>query len=199
MIPLASETSQLNPVVLFDPPVKEVWMEIGFGAGEHLAHHARANPGIGFLGIEPFINGVANLLNTIEQEDLNNVRLFDDDVRLLLSNLVQNCLGKVFLLFPDPWPKKRHLKRRLISNTLLDQLSLKMLPRSQLRFASDDMCYVRHVLELVNNRKDFLWEPRYAEDWKSRPSDAIKTRYEAKAQRAGKPTIYLNFIKVSDQ
>ena len=74
-----------------------------------------------------------------------------------------------------------------------------MLPRSQLRFASDDMCYVRHVLELVNNRKDFLWEPRYAEDWKSRPSDAIKTRYEAKAQRAGKPTIYLNFIKVSDQ
>ena len=190
---------QLDPVVLFDPPVKEVWMEIGFGAGEHLAHHARANPGIGFLGIEPFINGVANLLNTIEQEDLNNVRLFDDDVRLLLSNLVQNCLGKVFLLFPDPWPKKRHLKRRLISNTLLDQLSLKMLPRSQLRFASDDMCYVRHVLELVNNRKDFLWEPRYAEDWKSRPSDAIKTRYEAKAQRAGKPTIYLNFIKVSDQ
>ena len=196
LIPLDSKALRLDPIVLFEPPVKEVWMEIGFGAGEHLAHHARTNPGVGFLGIEPFINGVASLLNTMEQEGLNNIRLLNDDVRLLLGSLVQNCLGRVFLLFPDPWPKKRHLKRRLFSDNLLDQLSHKMLPDSELRFASDNMCYVRYVLELINNREDFIWEPRYAQDWKTRPNDTIKTRYETKAQSAGNPTIYLNFIKI---
>jgi len=196
MIPLGSSSKSLNPVVLFDPPVKEIWMEIGFGAGEHLAHHARINPDIGFLGIEPFINGVANLLTIIEGEGLDNVRLLNDDVRLLLGSLAHNCLGRVFLLFPDPWPKKKHLKRRVLSDTLLDQLSDIMLPHSELRFASDNMCYVRFALELINKRKDFVWEPRYSDDWKTRPSDAIITRYEKKAERAGLTPIYLNFRKI---
>ena len=196
LIPLDSKALRLDPIVRFEPPVKEIWMEIGFGAGEHLAHHARTNPSVGFLGIEPFINGVASLLNTMEQEGLNNIRLLNDDVRLLLGSLVQNCLGRVFILFPDPWPKKRHLKRRIFSDNLLDQLSHKMLPNSELRFASDNMCYVRYVLELINNREDFNWEPRDAQDWKKRPNDSIKTRYEIKAQSVGDPTIYLNFTKI---
>ena len=138
---------------------------------------------------------MASLLNTIEQEGLRNIRILNDDVRLLLGSLVENCLGRVFLLFPDPWPKKRHLKRRLFSDNLLDHLSHKMLPHSELRFASDDMCYIRYALELISNRRDFIWEPKHAQDWKKRPIDAIQTRYEKKAQSVGKPAIYLKFKK----
>ena len=106
LIPICSGEELLDPMSLFYPPVKDVWMEIGFGAGEHLAYHASTNPDIGFLGIEPFINGVASLLSKMERQDLNNVRLLNDDVRLLICNLASNSLGRVFILFPDPWPKK---------------------------------------------------------------------------------------------
>ena len=194
LIPISSLTKPLNPVFLFEPPAKEVWMEIGFGAGEHLAYHAKNNPDIGFLGIEPFINGVANLLNTMDKEGLNNIRLLNDDVWLLIKNLAQNSLNRVFMLFPDPWPKKRHHRRRLFSKALLDELSRKMLPQAELRFASDSVCYVQHALELIIDREDFIWEPESSKDWKRPPSDAIKTRYEGKAETAKRTVIYLNFI-----
>ena len=181
---------------LFYPPVKDVWMEIGFGAGEHLAYHASTNPDIGFLGIEPFINGVASFLSKMERQDLNNIRLLNDDVRLLLCNLASNSLGRVFILFPDPWPKKKHRRRRLFSNALLDKLSQQMRPHAELRFASDNMCYIRDVLEVVSNRNDFNWEPRRSKDWEKPPSDAIETRYESKARKVGQPCVYLSFRKV---
>jgi len=196
LIPICPGEEQLDPMSLFYPPVKDVWMEIGFGAGEHLAYHASTNPDIGFLGIEPFINGVASLLNKMERQDLNNVRLLNDDVRLLLSNLASNSLGRVFILFPDPWPKKKHRRRRLFSNALLDKLSQQMRPHAELRFASDNMCYIRDVLEVVSNRNDFNWEPRRSKDWKKPPSDAIETRYESKARKVGQPCVYLSFRKV---
>ena len=196
IIPLCSDRKPLNPAFLFNPPVKKIWMEIGFGAGEHLAYHAQTNPSVGFLGIEPFMNGVANLLKTIDQEELKNIRLLNDDVWLLIRNLAENSLDRVFLLFPDPWPKKRHNRRRLFSNALLDQLSHKMLPQGELRFASDNICYVRHALEVIVKRKDFIWSPRDSDDWKKPPADTIKTRYEAKAEIAGDPIVYLTFRKV---
>ena len=196
LIPIFSGEGPLDPKSLFYQPVKDVWMEIGFGAGEHLAFHASTNPDIGFLGIEPFINGVASLLSKMERQNLNNVRLLNDDVRLILSNLASNSLGRVFILFPDPWPKNKHRRRRLFSNALLDKLSQQMRPHAELRFASDNMCYIRDVLEVVSNRNDFNWEPRRSKDWKNRPSDAIETRYESKARKAGQPCVYLSFRKV---
>ena len=196
LIPIRSGEEPLDPMSLFYPPVKDVWMEIGFGAGEHLAYHASINPDIGFLGIEPFINGVASLLSKMERQDLNNVRLLNDDVRLLLCNLASNSLGRVFILFPDPWPKKKHRRRRLFSNALLDKLSQQMRPHAELRFASDNMCYIRDVLEVVSNRNDFNWEPRRSKDWKNPPSDAIETRYESKARKVGQPCVYLSFRRV---
>ena len=196
LIPICSGEELLDPMSLFYPPVKDVWMEIGFGAGEHLAYHASNNPDIGFLGIEPFINGMASLLSKLEREDLKNVRLLNDDVRLLLSNLASNSLGRVFILFPDPWPKKKHRRRRLFSNALLDKLSQQMRSHAELRFASDNMCYIRDVLEVVSNRNDFIWEPRRSKDWEKPPSDAIETRYESKARKAGQPCVYLSFRKV---
>ena len=196
LIPICSGEPPLDPKSLFYPSVKDVWMEIGFGAGEHLAHHASTNPDIGFLGIEPFINGVASLLSKLERQHLNNVRLLNDDVRLLLCTLASNSLGRVFILFPDPWPKKKHRRRRLFSNALLDKLSQQMRPHAELRFASDNMCYIRDVLEVVSNRNDFNWEPRRSKDWKKPPSDAIETRYESKARKVGQPCVYLSFRKV---
>ena len=196
LIPIFSGEKPLDPKSLFSPPVKDVWMEIGFGAGEHLAFHANNNPDIGFLGIEPFINGVASLLSKMECHNLSNVRVLNDDVRLLLSNLASNSLGRVFILFPDPWPKKKHRRRRLFSNDLLDKLSQQMRSHAELRFASDSMCYIRDVLEVVSNRNDFNWEPGRSNDWKNPPSDAVETRYESKARKVGQTCVYLSFRKV---
>ena len=127
---------------------------------------------------------------------MTNIRLLNDDVRLLLDNLTENSLSRVFIIFSDPWPKKRHHRRRIFSHDLLDKLSRQMQPDSELRFASDNMSYVRHALEVVIRRVDFTWEPTGSKDWRDPPSDAIETRYGAKARRAGRPSIYLNFRKV---
>ena len=195
-IPLFPKEITLDPATLFNLPVKRVWMEIGFGAGEHLLHQAINHPDIGFLGIEPYINGVASLLSAIHHEGLTNIRILNDDVGMLLANLSENSLDRVFILFSDPWPKKRHHRRRLLSHYLLDHLNGQMQTGSELRFASDNLDYVRHVLEVVFSRIDFAWEPESPEDWRRRPLDSIETRYEAKARQAGRPIIYLNFKKV---
>jgi len=195
-IPLLSRETILDPTTLFEQPVKSVWMEVGFGAGEHLLHQAKMHPDIGFLGIEPYINGVGALLSSINHEELPNIRIFNDDVRLLLNHLTENSLGRVFLLFSDPWPKKRHQRRRLLSHELLDHLNLQMQTGSELRFASDDLNYVRNVLRVIFNRTDFVWAPEGPDDWRRRPQDSVETRYAAKARQAGRPIIYLNFEKV---
>ena len=132
----------------------------------------------------------------MENMKLKNVRLLNDDVRLLLSNLAPNSLDRVFILFPDPWPKKKHLQRRLFSNAFLDKLGKQMRFHAELRFASDNMCYIRHVLEVINNRQDFTWEPKRSRDWKKSPADSIETRYALKARKEGQPCIYLNFKRV---
>ena len=194
-ITLPSEGRLLDPTTLFIEPVERVWMEIGFGAGEHLLHQAKTHPDIGFLGIEPYINGVAALLSAIQQKGLANIRLLDDDVRLLLNHLTENSLSRVFILFSDPWPKRRHQQRRLFSHELLDYLSRQMKSGSEIRFASDNLSYVRCALEVVFSRTDFLWEPEGPEDWRNRPEDSIETRYEAKARQAGRQSIFLSFIK----
>lgn len=192
-IPLSGTDGGLDPAGLFDRAVADIWFEIGFGAGEHLAHQARTHTDIGFLGAEPFINGVAKLLSVIDQEALENIRIFGDDVRLLLDEIAPESIGRVFFLYADPWPKKRHNRRRLFSHETLTSLARIMKPGAELRFASDDMNYIRWALDIAGRRDDFEWQVSSPEDWRRRPTDGIETRYEAKALSEGRRGVYLSF------
>ena len=177
----------------FPPPVGDVWLEIGFGAGEHLAAQAAAHADVAMIGCEPYVGGVAALLARVEAQGLTNVRIFDDDARLLMDRLPEASIGRVFLLFPDPWPKTRHHKRRFIAAANLDSLARLMRDGAELRFASDHMGYVRWVLERVSGHAAFRWTARQPADWRRPPEDAYPTRYEAKARARGTPSVYLNF------
>ena len=170
-----------------------LWLEIGFGAGEHLVDQALKNPNINFIGCEPYINGVATLLSEIERHSVNNICIFNDDVRLLLKKLRRSSIDKIFLLFNDPWPKKRHNSRRLICSETLDELSKIMANGSQIFVASDDMSLIRSTLNLFYCHHNFFWLANNPDDWKKRYSDSIATRYENKAISAGKDCIYLSF------
>lgn len=172
---------------------EKIWLEIGFGAGEHLLWQAEHNPDIGFIGCEPYINGVAKALVGIEQNALKNIRLYDDDMRAVLSWLPPASLDRVFILFPDPWPKKRHNKRRLVNTATLDQLAPVMRPGATLRLASDIGDYLRTSLIALMAHPDFTWRDQRASDWRTRPDDWPQTRYEQKAMREGRIPSFLTF------
>jgi tRNA (guanine-N7-)-methyltransferase len=181
---------------LFDAPVREVWLEIGFGSGEHLLWQAEHYPEIGFIGAEPFINGVASLLGAIETRKLATIRIHDGDARELLAWLPDNTIGAAFILFPDPWPKKRQQKRRLVSQETIAELARILRPGGLLRFASDDADYAGEALFLVSRNGDFAWRAESASDWRVRPADWPETRYERKALAAGRKPVYLGFTKL---
>ena len=178
---------------LFDAPVRDVSLEIGFGAGEHLAWRAGSEPDRGFIGCEPFINGVASLLGRIEGSDTGNIRLHDGDARAVLDWLPERSLARVFVLFPDPWPKARHRKRRLIEPETLGRLARVMQSGARLRVASDIGDYVRTTLLAIRGSPDFEWTARGPRDWRERPADWLETRYERKALREGRRCTYLSF------
>jgi len=180
---------------LFPVPVREVWLEIGFGSGEHLLWQAERHPDIGFIGCEPFINGAATLLGTIEDRTLKTVRVHDGDARDVLAWLPDGSIARVFILFPDPWPKKRQLKRRLVSPELVRALARVMRPGGELRFASDDSDYAAQALLSVKQSGAFAWLARKADDWRIRPDDWPETRYERKALSGGKP-VYLKWQRL---
>jgi len=180
------EHGVLDPQHLFPVPLTELWLEIGFGAGEHLAENAATHSDVGFLGAEVFENGVVKLLAEVQRRELGNIRIFVDDARLLLAALPEACLGRVFILFPDPWPKARHHKRRMVSPETLDQLARTMKDGAELRLATDDVGYLRAMLERVPVHPDFEWLARGPADWLQRPPDWPATRYEAKAVAAGR-------------
>jgi tRNA (guanine-N7-)-methyltransferase len=178
---------------LFAEPVADIWLEVGFGAGEHLAAQARANPNVGMIGCEPFVNGVASLLARIDDENLTNIRIFDDDARLLFDALPDARIGRAFTLFSDPWPKKRHHRRRFITPETLDSLARILGEGAELRFASDHMGYVSWALRHVTGHPYFLWPARGPGDWRWRPDDGFETRYETKARAQGATCVYLSF------
>lgn len=182
----------LDPPGLFPRPVSDVWLEVGFGGGEHLAAQAAAHPEIGFIGCEPFVNGVASLLAHVEAARLDNVRILDDDARPLLAGMAEASLGRLFILFPDPWPKKRHHRRRFVGPDSLDLLARVLKDGGELRFASDHMDYIRWTLFHVGRHPAFEWTAEGPADWKRRPADGFPTRYEAKAL-TGSPCLYLSF------
>jgi tRNA (guanine-N7-)-methyltransferase len=185
------EAGLLDPVALFDPPPTDVWLEIGFGGGEHLAAQALAHPLIGMIGCEVFENGVVKLLGQIERRGIANIRLFTDDARLLLAALPEASLGRVFILFPDPWPKLRHHKRRLVANETLDALARVMKDEAELRLATDDPGYLEWMLERAPVHPAFRWFDEASSDMTTRPADWPSTRYEAKAVAAGRPPAFL--------
>ncbi|MEG9883327.1 MAG: tRNA (guanine(46)-N(7))-methyltransferase TrmB [Hyphomicrobiales bacterium] len=184
--------SQCGPAALFAGHMREFWLEIGFGGGEHLACLAERRRDIGILGAEPFVNGVARLLSVIEDRSLRNIRIHDDDARLLLKALPDASLAQVFILFPDPWPKARHRKRRFISPEALCALHRAIKPGGELRFASDMPDYVLWTLDHIRAHGGFMLDRR-AQDRRRRPHDWPGTRYEAKAASAGRECAYLSF------
>jgi len=174
-------------------PCREVWLEVGFGAGEHLAAQAEVNADIGFIGCEPFLNGVAALLARINARQLNNVRIYNDDARFLIDSLAAGTLARVFVLFPDPWPKTRHARRRFIAADTLDALARVMADGAELRVATDDPVYLRWALAALVAHEDFHWVADKATDWRVRPADQPATRYEEKARAKGVTPVFLVF------
>ncbi|MDA7948018.1 MAG: tRNA (guanosine(46)-N7)-methyltransferase TrmB [Hyphomicrobiaceae bacterium] len=181
---------------LFSHTASEVWLEVGFGAGEHLAWQAEKNPHVGLIGCEPYINGVAALLASVEERGLTNIRIWDSDARVILDWLHDTSIARVFVLHPDPWPKARHHKRRLVSPETLRALARVMIPGAELRVATDIGDYARSTLEAVQTTGLFSWMAECAADWRRRPSDWPATRYEKKARREGRASIYLTFVRV---
>lgn len=183
----------LHPSTLFPKPPHDVWLEIGFGGGEHLAWQAVHHPAVGLIGCEPFVNGVARLLSLVAERNLDNVRVLPDDARPLLDRLAPGSIGRAFILFPDPWPKARHHRRRIVSEPVLDRLAAVMREGAELRLATDDMDYLRWMLERLLAHPAFEWMAEGPEDWRARPQDWPATRYEEKALRQGRRPVYLRF------
>jgi tRNA (guanine-N7-)-methyltransferase len=191
--PGAYANGNLDPRSLFPAPVRAVWLEVGFGAGEHLAAQARANPDVGIIGCEPFINGVARLLTEVDAHGLDNVRIVMDDAGLLLDALAPGSIERGFLLFPDPWPKRRHNKRRFVSPENIDAMARCLAPGSLWRIATDHVDYCRWILAHMAASEHFQWLARRPGDWRHRPDDWPPTRYEEKGIAAGRPPAFLSF------
>ena len=184
-----------NPAALFGFPVREVWMEVGFGAGEHLAWQAARHPDIGFIGCEPYINGVASLLRAVDAAGLGNIRILDDDVRPALAYFPAGSISRLFALFPDPWPKHRHRDRRLVQWESVAGFCRLLCAGGEMRLATDDPAYLRWMLTRLTAHPGLAWQARRPGDWRYRPPDWPQTRYEAKAIAAGRRPAFLRFCR----
>lgn len=180
---------------LFAAQVSSVRLEIGFGGGEHLHHEAGRFPAAGFIGVEPFVNGMAKLLSRLDEAPRPNLRLYDDDATRLLDWLPDASLDGIDLFYPDPWPKKRHFKRRFVNPANLDRFARVMKEGGRFRFASDIDSYVDWTLLACKAHGAFDWQARSAPDWRSPYEGWPGTRYEAKAIREGRTPAYLTFLR----
>ena len=170
------------------------WLEIGFGGGEHLAWQAKANPEIGMIGAEPFINGVAKLVSQIHDDVIDNIRIHHGDARPLMSALPDDSVERIFVLHPDPWPKTRHHKRRMISDWFFREAARLLKPGGHLRVASDIPDYIAwSLVHAFRHEAQFVWLAERADEWRTRPEDWPQTRYEAKALQEGRAATYLTF------
>ncbi|MEP2781794.1 MAG: tRNA (guanosine(46)-N7)-methyltransferase TrmB [Pseudoruegeria sp.] len=172
---------------------RDVWLEVGFGGGEHMVHQAANNPDVGIIGCEPYINGVAMLLGKIRDAKVENVAVYPSDVRHMFDVLPEGSISKAFLLYPDPWPKKRHHRRRFVTPEHLDPLARVIKPGGIFRVATDIEDYVRQTMEEVALHPEFEWLGEGPEDWRKPWADWISTRYEQKALREERVPHYLTF------
>lgn len=197
MLPVLSvpESGAIDARTLFgdDRPIE---FEIGFGGGEHLAGQAAARPEIGIIGCEPFLNGVVSALNHIRDRELTNVRLHMGDALDVLERLPDVSLSRLYLLHPDPWPKARHSKRRMVNNGPLDMIAAKLKPGAEFRLGTDDPTYCRWSMMVMNARRDFEWQAKTPQDFLTRPADWPQTRYEAKARTKGHEVWYFRYVRL---
>ena len=182
-----------NSADLFPRTPEQIILEIGFGGGEHLIHQAESNPALGYIGVEPFVNSMAKALKEIDDRGIENIRLYEEDAAELLDWLPENSIDRIDLLYPDPWPKKRHWKRRFVSIKNLDRFSKVLKPGGLFRFASDIDTYINWTLQHCHQHEDFSWQANKAEDWQNPYENWVRTRYEAKAFREGRTPCYLTF------
>ena len=173
-----------------------VWLEIGFGAGEHLIEQAKANPDVAIVGCEPFLNGVVAALAGLKRERLSNVRLRRGDAQTLIDAAPDTFFSRVFVLYPDPWPKRRHHKRRLIARGVIDSLARVMRPGAELRFATDIDDYAGWTLARFLASPHFRWAAAQADDWRRPWPEWRPTRYEAKARFENRGSVYLTFVRL---
>jgi len=189
-------SAEIDPATHFSERPAQIVLEIGFGGGEHLASEARAHPDAGFIGCEPFINGMAKLLGVVDAENLTNIRLWDRDATELLARLRPASIDLVYLLYPDPWPKRRQRKRRFVSESSLSALARVLKPGGEFRFATDIDDYAGWTLARCLASPDFAWSACRADDWRLPwPGWGAGTRYEAKALREGRRPTYLTFTR----
>ena len=186
-----------DPAALFAARPAAIHLEIGFGGGEHLARRASEEPETGFIGCEGFINGVAKLLSLIAAERLDNIRIHDDDARFLIDRLPTASIDRVYLLYPDPWPKRKHRKRRFLSEDMLTRLARIMKPGAELYFATDIDDYAAFALARIARSPDFVWTAERSADWLQPWAGWESTRYELKARREGRVSGYFRFRRVT--
>jgi tRNA (guanine-N7-)-methyltransferase len=178
---------------LFDPPTTELRLEIGFGGGEHLVAEARAHPDTAFIGCEPYVNGMAKILAQIEAHNIRNIRLFAGDATELLAWLPPRALARIDLIHPDPWPKRRHWKRRFVQDTTIAAMARVLKPGGEFRFVSDIDDYCAWTLAHLLRSSDFAWTAEQASDWRLPWDGYTMTRYGQKAAREGRVAAYLRF------
>ncbi len=171
-------------------------LEIGFGSGEHLADQAAAHPDTGFVGCEPFLNGVVGALQHIRDRGLSNIRIHMGDAIEVLESLPDAGLARVYLLHPDPWPKARHAKRRFVNTGPLDLIAAKLAPQAEFRLGTDDPTYCAHAMAIMTRRTDFAWTARGPQDFLTRPADWPETRYERKARSKGHEVWYFQYRRI---
>lgn len=178
---------------LFPVSITQRRLEIGFGGGEHLIHRAQENPQTGFIGVEPFVNSMAKLLSRVDELDLKNIRVYDDDATLVLDWLPEASLDRIDLLYPDPWPKRKHWKRRFVSQVNLERFHRVLKPGGLFCFASDIDTYVNWTLIHCRDHCGFQWQAEQSSDWLTPFAGWPGTRYENKARREGRSSAYLTF------
>ncbi len=180
---------------IFDYPKADLWLEVGFGMGENLIHQIEMNPDVNFIGCEPYFNGLVSFSSALKEEDYSRVRVFCEDARLIINELPDESLSKVFILFPDPWPKEKHKKRRFVQIAVIDLLAKKLTQKAKLLIASDDLNYFKDILISVLNHKSFVSKKENISDCINKPAELIQTRYEKKAIEKGSETYFLEVEK----
>ena len=174
---------------------RELELEVGFGGGEHLAWQAGERPNVGFIGAEPFLNGIVGLLTHARDQELDNIRVYRGDAQDVLERLADASLSRVYLLHPDPWPKARHAKRRFVNDGPLDLVAAKLRPGGEFRLGTDDPTYCRWAMAVMARRRDFRWQADSAADFQTRPADWPETRYERKARANGHEVWYFRYVR----
>jgi tRNA (guanine-N7-)-methyltransferase len=185
-----------NLAALFDPPADEVRLEIGFGGGEHLIAEARAFPNTGFIGCEPYVNGMAKILTQIEAHNITNIRLFAGDATELLAWVPPRSMTRIDLIHPDPWPKRRHWKRRFVQDASIAAMARALKANGEFRFVSDIADYSAWTLAHLDRSPEFIWTAERASDWRLPWDGYTMTRYGRKAEREGRVAAYLRFRRV---